>query len=77
MFEGVDAQTVITGAVLSTTVWFTVQVAVFPEPSVAVNVIVVVPKPKVAPEEGDCVIVGEAVQLSVAVTEPVKFGAVP
>jgi len=48
-----------------------------PEPSVAVNVMVVVPNPKVAPEAGDCVIVGEAVQLSVAVTDPVKLGAVP
>ena len=65
------------GAVASTTVWFTVQVAVFPEPSVAVKVIVVVPNPKVAPEAGLCVIVGLPVQLSVAVTDPVKFTAVP
>jgi hypothetical protein len=50
---------------------------VFPEPSVAVKVIVVVPNPSVAPEAGDCVIVGVAVQLSEAVTEPVKLGAVP
>jgi hypothetical protein len=65
------------GAVLSITVWFTVHVAVLPEPSVAVNVIVVVPKPSVDPAAGLCVIVGEPVQLSVAVTEPVKLGAVP
>ena len=51
--------------------------AVFPEPSVAVKVIVVVPNPNVAPEVGLCVIVGLPVQLSVAVTDPVKFGAVP
>ena len=77
MLAGVEAQAVITGSVSSTTVWLTVQVAVFPAPSVAVSVIVVVPKPNVAPATGLCVIVGEAVQLSVAVTEPVKSGAVP
>ena len=49
----------------------------FPEPSVAVNVMVVVPNPNVAPEAGLCVMVGVDVQLSVAVTLPVKFGVVP
>ena len=77
MLLGVEAHTVIVGAVLSMTVWFTVHVAVFPAPSVAVKVIVVVPKPSVAPAIGLCVIVGELVQLSVAVTLPVRFGAVP
>ena len=77
MLLGVEAQTVIIGAVLSITVWFTVHVAVLPEPSVAVNVMVVVPKPNVAPDAGLCVMVGDPVQLSVAVTLPVKFGAVP
>ena len=77
MLLGVEAHTVIVGAVASITVWFTVHVAVFPDPSVAVKVMVVVPKPNVAPATGLCVIVGEAVQLSVAVTPPVKSGAVP
>ena len=75
--DGVGAHTVITGSVTSTTLIFTVHWSVLPEPSVAVKVIVVVPKPKVEPTAGDCVIVGEPVQLSVAVTAPVKLGAVP
>ena len=38
---------------------------------------VVVPKPKVAPDAGLCEIVGLEVQLSVAVTPLTKFGVVP
>ena len=52
------------------------QVAVLPDPSVAVNVIVVVPSPKVAPAAGDWVTRGEPVQLSVTVAEPVRSGVV-
>ena len=75
MLAGVEAHTVMVGAESSTTVWFTVHVAVLPDPSVAVNVIVVVPRPSVAPAAGDCVMSGEPVQLSVAVTDPVRSGA--
>ena len=64
------------GSVVSTTVTFTLQVSVLPAASVAVIVTAVTPSPIVVPAVGDCVIVGDPVQLSVAVTLPVRSGIV-
>ena len=57
------------GLVLSFGMTLSEQVVMFPAPSVAVILMVVGPVITV-PDDGDCVMVGEAVQLSVAVVEP-------
>ena len=66
----------ILGAVISDTVNVLVQVLLFKAASFTVIVTVVTPVPTSVPAVGDCVIVNEpdAVQLSVAVTAPVKSG---
>ena len=69
------AQLVNVGAVVSTTVKVTRQVEVLPAASVAVIVTTLAPRVAVEPLAGDCVIVGETVQLSVATTVPVKSGS--
>ena len=68
-FSASDCATgqVIVGGVVSTLLTVNVQLAVFPDPSVAVSVTVVVPTPDtIAPTAGDCVTVMDpvAVQLS-------------
>jgi hypothetical protein len=60
---------VIVGAVVSCTVTVKLHEAIKPASSVAVQVTVVVPKPKVEPEGGAQVTLGEASQLSVTVGE--------
>src|SRR5439155_7450032 len=64
------------GGVLSVTVKVVVQVALFPAPSVAVTVIVFVPRPTSVPAAGDWlkVIAPVAVQLSLTVTTPKTLG---
>ena len=62
---------VIVGFVLSDTTTSKLQFAVFDAPSVAVKTIFVVPTPTIVPAIGDCVTLGEAVQLSAAVAKPV------
>jgi len=66
------------GATLSNTVYVVVQVELLLAASVTVIVTVVIPIPTVEPTAGDCVITRDpvAVQLSLAVTVPVKFGTV-
>lgn len=68
-----DAQAVIAGGVVSTTVSVAVQVVVLPLASAAVIVIVFGPRAAGAPAAGDCVTVVTA-QLSVATTPLVKSG---
>jgi len=58
------AQAPITGAVVSTALTVALQVEVLPAASVTVKVTVWLPRASEAPAAGDCVIVGEAVQLS-------------
>lgn len=61
-----------TGGVLSTRVTLKVQVLVLPQASAAVKVMVTLPRPfMVDPGAGDCVTVGDVVQLSDAVAKPV------
>ena len=62
------------GAVVSVTVNVAVQVALLPAASVTVIVTVFAPKLAVLPASGDCVIVRDELQLSVASTPAVKFG---
>jgi hypothetical protein len=68
------AQSVITGAVVSTTVTTTTQVEVLLYASLTVKVTLCVPRANEVPATGDCVTV-TAVQLSVAETRPVKLGS--
>jgi hypothetical protein len=68
------AQTVIIGSETSLTVMFAVQVLILPASSVAVRVTVVTPNPTDVPDTGDCVIVTDKSQLSVAVTSVVRSG---
>ena len=63
--------TVITGSCASRTVTVNVQIELFPQASVAVDVTVVVPSGKAVPEAGELTIVTAPAQLSIAVT--VKF----
>src|SRR5213076_285524 len=64
------------GTVVSLTVNVVVQVALLPAASVAVTVIVFVPRPTSVPAAGDWlkVIAPDAVQLSLAVTPPKTLG---
>ena len=62
------------GAVVSVTVNVAVQVALLPAASVTVIVTVFAPKLAVLPASGDCVIVRDELQLSVATTPPVRSG---
>src|SRR5205814_6930681 len=64
------------GAVLSVTVNVVAQVALFPAASVAVTVIVFVPKPTSVPAAGDCLkpIAPVALHLSLTVTPPKTLG---
>jgi hypothetical protein len=72
------AQAVMLGGVISVTVKVLVQVLKFSEPSVTVIVMVLTPDGASVPASGDWVITREPgeVQLSVAVTAPVKSGTV-
>jgi hypothetical protein len=67
------AHVVIVGGVTSTTVTTATHVLEFPAASVAVSVTLLAPSANVAPAAGDCVFV-TALQLSVAVIAPVRFG---
>jgi len=69
-----EAQAVIDGAVVSTTVKVVVQVELLPAASVTVIVTVVTPRLAVLPASGTCVIVKDGLQLSEALTPPVKSG---
>ena len=69
-----EAQAVIDGAVVSTTVKVVVQVELLPAASVTVIVTVVTPRLAVLPASGNCVIVKDGLQLSEALTPPVKSG---
>ena len=71
-----DGHPEITGGVLSVTVNVVEQVEVFKAASLTVIVTVVTPVPTIVPAVGDCVITNElgAVQLSEAVTPPIKSG---
>src|SRR5262245_9688443 len=64
------------GAVISVTVKLVVQVALFPAASVAVTVIVCVPRPTSVPAAGDCTnaIALAALQPSLTLTPPNTFG---
>src|SRR5437016_7516981 len=72
---GVAEQTTV-GAVLSVTTKLVVQVALLPAASVAVTVIVFVPRPTSVPASGFCVRVTALVglQLSLTLTPPRTFG---
>jgi len=59
---------------VSTTVNVAVHVVVLPAASATVMVTVVAPKLAVLPANGDCVIVNDELQLSVATTPAVKSG---
>ena len=65
---------VMLGAVVSTTLKLVVHCELLPAASVTVMVMVVEPKAAVAPANGDCVIVSDELQLSVADTAEVKSG---
>ena len=73
-----DAQVTIVGTVVSTTVSVALQVELLPAASVTVIVTVIVtvfaPNEATAPANGDCVIVSDELQLSVATTPPVRSG---
>jgi hypothetical protein len=73
-----EAQVSIDGAVVSTTVIVALQVELLPAASVTVIVTVIVtvfaPNEATAPANGDCVIVSDELQLSVATTPPVRSG---
>src|SRR5438874_2355116 len=73
---GCVAEQITVGALLSVTVKVVEQVALFPAASVAVTVIVFVPRPTRAPATGDWlkVIAPVAVQLSLTVTSPNTLG---
>jgi hypothetical protein len=68
-----EAQAVMAGAVVSTTVTVAVQVVVLPAASEAVRVTVLAPSTAAAPAAGDCVTVTEPL-LSLATTWPTRFG---
>jgi len=70
------AEQITVGAVLSVTVKLVVQVALFPASSVAVTVIMFVPRPTSVPAAGLCanVIALLALQLSLALTPPNTLG---
>ena len=69
-----EAQVSIDGAVVSTTLKLVVHCELLPAASVTVMVMVVEPSAAVAPAKGDCVIVSDELQLSVATTPPVRSG---
>jgi hypothetical protein len=69
------AQAVMAGAVVSTTVIVALQVELLPAASVTVIVTVVTPRLATLPASGDCVIVKDGLQLSLASTPPVKSGS--
>jgi hypothetical protein len=66
----------ISGAVWSSTVTVTMQVAWLPLSSVAVSVTTVAPRPIVVPAAGDCVIARSSSQASVAVAAAARSGTV-
>jgi hypothetical protein len=68
------AQAVMAGAVVSTTVIVALQVELLPAASVTVIVTAFAPNEATAPANGDCVIVSDELQLSVATTPPVRSG---
>jgi hypothetical protein len=70
-----EAQLVMLGAVVSTTVKVVVQVELLPAASVTVIVTVVTPRLAALPASGDCVTVKDGLQLSLASTPPVKSGS--
>ena len=69
-----EAQVSIDGAVVSTTVIVALQVELLPAASVTVIVTAFAPNEATAPANGDCVIVSDELQLSVATTPPVRSG---
>ena len=68
------AQAVMAGAVVSTTVIVALHVELLPAASVTVIVTVVTPRLATLPASGDCVIVKDGLQLSLASTPPVRSG---